>query len=118
MNVSIKKWLNYEFDSSTSVTGEFALFNKEIKKYITHALDDSLELLNWQRGHFCFSGFIKNKNTKKIVYFSCMDVRFFGNHWYNDLLIRTAENTEDYTGGSNNSCKITELSQKAVELTS
>jgi len=113
----IEKWLGFTFESSSGLTEEFSLFNKEIKKYIKENLDSTLELVNWNRMHFEFSGFIRNKKTKKIVYFSCSDIRYFNDAWYDDLLIRTAENEKDYTGGSNNSCKIAELSKKAKELT-
>ena len=98
-------------------TEEYTLFHKEVKKYIKDLLGDMLELVNWSKGHFEFSGFIRNKETQKLVYFSCSDVRHFPDSWYNDLLIRTAEDDKDYSGRSNDSCKITEIKEKAERLT-
>ena len=114
----IERWLGYTFESSSSLTPEFAEFRREIKRYIKKSLTDDLELIMpFGSLHFAFSGFIKNKITGRFVYFSCSDVRSWSDGWYNDLLIRTAENEKDYTGGSNNSCKLPELSKKAKELT-
>lgn len=114
----IENWLGYSFESSSGLTPEFAEFRREVKRYIKKILPEELELIMpFGSLHFEFSGFIKNKKTGKFVYFSCSDVRFFKDSWYDDLLIRTAENEKDYTGGSNNSCKITEVSEKAKQLT-
>lgn len=49
-----------------------------------------------------FSGFFTSK-TGQVYYFSSMDVRYDP---YERLLIRTAKNYTDYTGGSNNYCKV------------
>jgi len=114
----IEKWLDYTFESSAGLTPEFAQFNKEIKDLIKKSLPDCLELVSWNKGHFEFSGFLRNKNTGKFVYFSCSDVRYFKNAWYEDLLVRTAENEKDFTGGSNNFCKLSELAEKSIMLTS
>lgn len=113
----IEKWLDYSFESSSVTTPEYKQFEREIKSYIKKSLSTTLELSNWLSGHFEFSGFIKNKITGLFVYFSGSDVRIGQNAWYADLLIRTAENENDYTGGSNNSCQLSELSKKAEELT-
>jgi len=114
----IENWLGYVFESSCSLTPEFAQFRRDIKKYIKNNLSSELELIMpFGSLHFEFSGFIKNKRTGKFVYFSCPDVRSWPDQWYNNLLIRTAENEKDFTGGSNNYCKITELSEKALNLT-
>ena len=114
----IEKWLNYKFESSSSLTPEFAQFRKEIKSYIKKQLDKDLELIMpFGTLHFAFSGFIKNKLTGKFVYFSCDDVRYSKNAWHNNLLIRTALNEKDYTGGSNGWCKLPNLSEKTLLLT-
>lgn len=115
--IGIKNWLGFTFKSSSQLTDEFKLFDREIKSYIKKQLNADLELVNWNKGHFYFSGFIKNKLTDKLIYFSCSDVRHFPNSWYNNLLIRTAENEKDYTGGSNNYCKITDITKKTLFLT-
>jgi len=113
----IESWLGYTFESSSCLTPEYAQFSREIKSYIKKQLGEDLELINWNKGHFYFSGFIKNKLTKRLVYASCSDVRFWKDGWYNNLLIRTAESEKDYTGGSNNHCSLKGLKDKALKLT-
>jgi len=114
----IERWLDYEFESSTTLTPEFAEFRREIKSYIKKVLPKELELIMpFGTLHFEFSGFIKNKKTGKFVYFSCSDVRSWKNAWYENLLIRTAENEKDFTGGSNDCCKLPEIGEKAKKLT-
>lgn len=114
----IEKWLDYEFESSSSLTPEFAQFRRDIKSYIKKSLSKGLTLImSFGTLHFAFSGFIKNEATEKFIYFSSSDVRGGYNGWYNNLLIRTADNAKDYSGGSNQSCKITELVEKTKQLT-
>lgn len=113
----VKDWLDVAFESSSGLTEEFAKFNREIKSYVKDLVKDDFELANWNRGHFYFSGFLKNKKNGEFVYFSASDVRHFSNGWYNNLLIRTAKHDKDYSGGSNASTKLTNLATKANELT-
>jgi len=95
----IKKWIDYPFESSSGPTNEWVAFCKDFKKYIKNNLPKNAELVGWLNGHFEVAGFIKKNN--KYVYFSCLDVRFFPNEWYNNLLIRTAKDEKDFKGGSN-----------------
>ena len=56
--------------------------------------------IKFSNGHYYFSGFATKNN--KVIYFSIPDVRY---SWSSDglnLLIRTAKDYKDYTGGSNN----------------
>jgi hypothetical protein len=109
----IKTWLDYDFESSSGLTPKFSQFRKEIKKYIKNILDENLELIMpFGSLHFAFSGFIKNKLTGKYVYFSSSDVRFWKNAWYDNLLIRTAKDEKDFTGGRNDWCKLPDISKK------
>jgi len=48
-------------------------------------------------GFYYFSGFFTS-STGQVYYFSCSDVRHFG---YDKLLIRTAKDYNDFSGGSN-----------------
>jgi hypothetical protein len=73
--------------------------------------------IKFSNGHYYFSGFATKNN--KAIYFSIPDVRY---GWSSDgmnLLIRTAKDYKDYTGGSNNYSSlivkdIQELSNKLV----
>ena len=73
--------------------------------------------IKYSNGYYYFSGFAPKNN--KTIYFSIPDVRY---GWASDglnLLIRTAKDYKDYTGGSNNYSSlivkdIQELSNKLV----
>ncbi len=111
---SLKNWVGYYFESSCHLTPEFAEFAKQIKSYLKKI--EGYELVDFLRGHFEFSAFLKNIKTGKLVYVSCSDVRYFPDEWYNNLLIRTASHEKDYTGGSNNYVKFIELKKMADRL--
>lgn len=114
-NKFMKNWLDVTFQSSEALTPQFVNFNKQVKAYIKKLIKNDFELASWSKGHFEFGGFLKHKSGK-YVYFSSDDVRFSPNGWYNNLLIRTAENDKDYTGGNNCFCKLDDLLKKALEL--
>ena len=96
----MNKWLDYTFESSRGLTEEFAQFAKDFKKELIKAIDPDFELVNYLRGHFDISGFLKDRYGK-FIYFSTSDVRYFKNEWFNNILIRTAQHEKDYTGGDN-----------------
>jgi hypothetical protein len=114
----IENWLDYEFYSSSGLTEEFASFTKDFKKYLKDNLTKDYELVNFNRGHFYLSGFIKNIQTNKYMYFSTSDVRFFKNEWYNNILVRTAEHEKDYTGGRNLQIPLPDIFGRLVYMTS
>lgn len=95
----IGKWFDYNFESSTICTKEFNTFVKDLKHHIKKNLPQATKLTKWSKGHFIASGFIEKNN--KFVYFSIFDVRC-GSRWFENVLIRTAKNDKDYTGGVNN----------------
>lgn len=115
--VSIKQYLHVQFESSSTTTAQFAAFARAYKKANMKALGDEFELVSWNRGHFYVSAFFKNKQTGKLVYISCSDVRFFPNEWYFNILIRSAEHAKDYTGGANKFTSLHTIYEDAVRLT-
>ncbi len=50
-------------------------------------------------GHYYVSGFVSKNGS--FVYFSVSDVRYFPGDWYNHMLVRSAKDVKDYTGGPN-----------------
>ena len=75
--------------------------------------------IKFSNGHYYFSGFATKNN--KAIYFSISDVRHFSPTGGGaDLLIRTAKDYKDYTGGSNNysSLKTEEIQTLANKLIS
>ena len=109
---------NFRFSTGTTTGKDFLefakIFRKELKKEIQKK---NLKLLNYSSGHYILSGFVKNTLTGKFAYFSIPDVRHWRN-WAEDILVRTAKNEEDYTGGSNNFVKVEDLPKMLEKLTS
>ena len=91
-----KKW---EFSTGTTIGIDFKVFAREFRKFVKKNLPEGSELIDFCRGHYFISGFIKK--GQKFVYFSISDVRYFPNSWAENILIRTAKDENDYTGGSN-----------------
>ena len=65
-----------------------------VKKALKNAGFEDIKISN---GHYYFSGFA-TKN-EKVIYFSISDVRHFPE---DKVLIRTAKDYKDFTGGGNN----------------
>ena len=112
----LEKYIDYEFSSGCYTGDDYKSFQT---KYINF-LRSICKQIHWQlvnvvRNHYCFSAFIKSAENK-CVYVSISDVRFFTNEWYNNILIRTAKNEQDYYGGFNHRTTLKELEMKAMEL--
>ncbi|MBA7624555.1 hypothetical protein ES703_31964 [subsurface metagenome] len=96
---SLEKFKSWEF-STGGITGEdFKAFSRLFKKFIKGSIPANSELVGFSSGHYDVSGFVQRGN--RFIYFSISDVRFFKNKWATEILIRTAENEKDYTGGVN-----------------
>jgi hypothetical protein len=80
-------------------------------------LKQNFNLVSFSIGHFEISFFVESLKTKKMAYASISDVRFFKNSWFDNVLIRTAKSKVDYTGGSNNYCKLEEINDYLLRLT-
>lgn len=99
-DILIRKWYNHEFSSGSYTWDDFNSFARSFKtamKHVCHEL--GAELVSFSKGHYYVSGFIQR--WSKFVYFSSSDVRYFPKEWADHLLIRTAENSRDFTGGAN-----------------
>ena len=96
----MQKWLKYEFSSGPIIGDDFKLFAKDFKETIKNKIPKDAKIIKYNVNHYFISGFIKRNG--KYAYFSTADVRHFTDEWYNNILIRTAKDLEDYTGGSNN----------------
>jgi len=112
--MNMEKWLDVEFESSSGLTAEFAKFASDFKKFIKGQLSPDQCLLVWSRGHFYVSGFINQ--GERFVYFSVSDVRHFFNDWYYHILVRTAKNEKDYTGGVNHYATLPYFGKAVSEL--
>lgn len=110
----LEGWKGVSFESSSSLTPQFSAFAKAFKKFILKSLPWYSTLVGWNRGHFYVSGFIRRGT--KVVYFSISDVRFFPEDWHKRILIRTAKDEKDFTGGTNNFTTLESFQEVAGRL--
>lgn len=103
---NINKWKDFKFQYGDDK--EFSNLSRNIKAYLKRNLQENYELINYSKGYFEISGFIRNTENNKYMYFSFPDVRY-DSTWYNHVLYRTAENETDYTGGQNKYCSVENL---------
>lgn len=112
----LEKYIDYEFSSGCYTGDDYKSFQTKYINYLRSICKQNhWQLVNVGRNHYCFSAFIKSAENK-CVYVSISDVRFFTNEWYNNILIRTAKNEQDYYGGFNHRTTLKELEMKAMEL--
>jgi hypothetical protein len=103
MNKSIAM-LRRGFESSSTLTPEFAQFYRTFKSEFTkELLSVGATNIVFSRGHFYVSGFCTING--QIWYFSLSDVRGMEhclNQWCSgQLMYRTAQHYKDWTGGRN-----------------
>ena len=112
----LEKYIDYEFSSGCYTGDDYKSFQTKYINFLRSICKQNhWQLVNVGRNRYCFSAFIKSAENK-CVYVSISDVRFFTNEWYNNILIRTAKNEQDYYGGFNHRTTLRELEMKAMEL--
>lgn len=112
----LEKYIDYEFSSGCYTGDDYKSFQTKYINFLrSMCKQNHWQLVNIGRNHYCFSAFIKSAENK-CVYVSISDVRFFTNEWYNNILIRTAKNEQDYHGGFNHRTTLKELEMKVMEL--
>ena len=112
----LEKYIDYEFSSGCYTGDDYKSFQTKYINFLRSICKQNhWQLVNVGRNHYCFSAFIKSAENK-CVYVSISDVRFFTNEWYSNILIRTANNEQDYHGGFNHRTTLKELEMKAMEL--
>lgn len=97
-----------EFVSSCFKTRQYLtwheLFKKEFKKFLIEKGASKIDI--GKSNHFDMNGFFTSKRGQ-IYYFSISDLRWSKN----TMLLRTAKNYKDYTGGSNCSVSLESAEQ-------
>ena len=112
----LEKYIDYEFSSGCYTGDDYKSFQTKYINFLRSICKQNhWQLVNVGRNHYCFSAFIKSAENK-CIYISISDVRFLTNEWYNNILIRTAKNEQDYHGGFNHRTTLKELEMKAMEL--
>lgn len=89
--------LGFEFESSSGRTSQYLEFHRTFKREFKKLLQPYTKKIDISKpNHFDLSGFFE-LNSGDIYYISVGDLR-----WSKDnMLIRTAKDFKDYTGGSN-----------------
>ena len=96
-----------KFESSSSKTEQYLKFHKTFKSEFNKMLKPiTKNILVNKPNHFDRSGFIE-LNNNQIYYFNISDLRYSKN----TILIRTAKDFKDYSGGFNNILDIKILNQ-------
>ena len=84
--------------SGSDLSPEFKEFFRKEKRRLTEIFKSKgCFNIEMNYGFYYFSGFFTSP-TGQTYYFSCSDVRHWG---YDKLLIRTAKDYKDFTGGMN-----------------
>jgi len=85
--------------SGSDLGQDFKLFFRREKRRLTGIFKEKqCTDIQMNYGFYYFSGFFTSPNGQ-VYYFSCSDVRHYP---YDTILIRTAKDYNDYTGGINN----------------
>lgn len=114
---AILKVLSRDYDHEVPDIPKSKEFSKEVKKYINKNLKPyGMKISKMSEGYCEASGFITD--GKEYLYFNTGDYRWpiLGKEWFNDILIRRAENEDDYIGGTNCTCKLCDIGETAVRI--
>ena|SRR5690554_4637825 len=112
----MEKWLGVQFESSSVLTKQFSSFARQFRTELIKKTKEDFKLLDFNREHFYCSGFMQHIESGKIVYFSISDTRHWQDEWYNNILIRIARDTRDFTGGRNNHTSFNKINEDMVKL--
>ncbi len=85
-----------ELESSCFTTPEWNKVYRQATNYLKKLIKPHASTIKFRKGHFYFSGFIQT-NAGDWFYISIFDAR----NKIDRILIRTAKNDKDFTGGGN-----------------
>lgn len=93
------------FQQASFITDEYKSFARSFKNTLKKiGTENGFKIANFETGHFFVSGFLEMKDGKLI---------YFSHHNGDDrILVRTAKDLKDFTGGYNNFCLFSELGKK------
>lgn len=97
---SIQEFVNYRFSSGPVAGDDFKRFNVKIKNAVKKKLPEGYKIHQWDRNHYIISAVIQD-DKGRFIYLSISDVRFWENEWFSNILIRTMDRCNDWTGGLN-----------------
>ena len=96
---------------------EYSDFQRNYKSVIKDFCKDiGMELHSFNKNHYIFSAVIKSNITNQFYYVSISDVRYWKNEWADNILYRTMEHENDWTGGSNRYSTLKDLPENLLNL--
>lgn len=114
----LDKWQNQTIQDDGGYTSDdFRKFAVDFREDLRMRLPQTTRIIAYNKGHYYVSGFLINEKTGKYGYFSISDVRYFPNSWVNNILVRSATDDKDYTGGSNNSATLETFADVVERIT-
>lgn len=115
INKLISEYSNHTFSSGGTTGPDYKSFERKYRNILKEVAGNiGAELISFSKNHYSFSAFIKKE--EKFVYISISDVRHFPNEWQNNILIRTATNEKDYSGGFNQYTTLENLESKLEKM--
>ena len=100
----IETYSNVEIEGDV----EYRQFQTKFRNYLKTILPEGWELAEFHKNWFCCSAFFRNGD--KYIYLSLSDVRGCNmSRLFDSILVRTARDCKDFTGGGNNYVHIDEL---------
>ena len=110
----LEKYLNYEFSSGPYTGKDYKTFQTKYVNYLKQLCkDNDWQLARVLKNHYEFSAFIEYDG--KFAYLAIVDVRYWKNELWNNILIRTANHKKDYRGGRNDYTSLPDL-QDAIAI--
>ena len=94
-------------DAGSYNSSDFINFANYVKRRVKAAAEEmDIDLINFNTGHYHFSGFFQSRKTGKYAYFSyelCRrtPIDFDIRNCFGGFLLRTAEGPKDFRGGQN-----------------
>ena len=114
----LQPWWDHEFSTGCTTGLDYRKFQADYGRYLRKALPGYR--VDMHGNHYEFSAVITKKGEDgapdRYVYLSISDVRFFPRAWASNVLVRTMEHAEDWTGGRNQYCSIGHIPQLVDEL--
>lgn len=112
---AIEKVLNADYDHEQPDIPRSKAFHRECSKFIKKAIAPyGLELIRSKSATYCASSGFITDGKGKFVYYSIGDYRW--EDWKHGVLIRTAKNEKDYTGGMNHYCELKDIGETVYNL--
>ena len=112
----IAVWQHHVFESSPTRTPDFNAFARQFTTVLRRTVSPQFSVPAVSIGHFILSGFLRHRDSGAFVFWSVSDVRFLRDAWYRKIMIRTATDPHDHTGGPNHYTTLSDLLADATDL--